>query len=103
LLALFVGQPLHGPAAASAFRGATTSFASDAGVTTPGSHHAHLCPLCSASNQARFAMATAPHAFLTAFVLHRSLALATPDQPAHRLDLGVSGPRAPPTPPSPLV
>jgi len=48
-------------------------------------------------------MATAPNAILTAFVLHHALALATPDQPAHRLDLGISGPRAPPTPPSKLV
>jgi hypothetical protein len=94
---------LHGPAAASEFRGATTRFASDASVATPGSHHAHLCPLCRAANQTRFATATTPHAVLTAFAFQRSLALATPDQPVHRLDRGASGPRAPPTPLSPLV
>jgi hypothetical protein len=103
LLALFVGQPLHGPAAASEFHGSTTSFASDAGVAPPGTHHAHLCPLCRAANQARFVLAAVPNAILTAFVVHHSIALATPIRPVHRLDLGVSGPRAPPTPLSPLV
>ncbi len=104
LLALFAGQPLHGAAAAAGeFNGATTRFASESGAATPGSHHAHLCPLCRAANQSRFAMATAPIAVLDAFVLPSALALATPIQPVPRLDLGASGPRAPPTPPSKLV
>lgn len=103
LLVLFVGQPLHGPAVAAEFGSAVTSFASNAGGATPDSHHAHLCPLCRAANQARFAMATAEQAVVTAFVFQRSLAPATPDRLILRLHHSPSAPRGPPSPLSPLV
>jgi hypothetical protein len=103
LLVLFVGQPLHGPAVAAEFGSAVTSFAADASGATSDAHHAHLCPLCRAANQARFAMAAAGQANVTAFVFHGSLAPATPDRLTHRLHRSPSAARAPPSPLSPLV
>ncbi len=103
LLALFVGQPLHGPAAGGEFHGATTSFASASGEAAPASHHAHSCPLCRAANQARVAITAAPQAIFAAVTFHHALAPATPDRIARRLDLGATGPRAPPASLSSLV
>lgn len=103
LFFLFVGQPLHGPAAAADFGSVAASFASDDGGATPDSHHAHLCPLCRAANQARFAMGTATQAAITLCAAHRSFAPATPDRLTHPLQRSPSAPRAPPSPLSPLV
>jgi len=103
LFALFVGQPLHGPAAATVFHGATASFASDPGAATQGGHHVHLCPLCRAANQARSALAAAPHAVLAERV-HPLVAIASISGGSlQQLDPCATGPRAPPTPLSPLV
>jgi hypothetical protein len=103
LLALFVGQPLHGPAAASGFRDATASFAADPGAATQGGHHAHLCPLCRAANQTRAAIAATPNAVFAAPAFHGAAIPTLSGGSLQQLALCDSGPRAPPTLLSPLV
>jgi hypothetical protein len=105
LLSLFASQPLHGAAATAATSAApvATSFAADPGVATPDAHHAHLCPLCRAANQARVAIIATPFTALAATAFHPFSIHAAPLGPALSTDLCASGPRAPPFSLSSLV